>query len=245
MTNNSQNNNNNDPQIFPFIPTREQIRSFKRTMPVSIYDFYISDEIKSDVDVYIELIHTLKTADVNDTIFIYLNTPGGDLYTTVQLLSAMNASHAKIVTCMEGRVCSAGTFIFLKGDVKLINPHCTFMIHNYSQTTSGKGNEVVQQINYMGDYFNRLAADIYKNFLTKKEIDEVIRGNDLWFHSNEVAERLAEKGHEYIYTGSELDLSLKIDTKLSVGEEDGEDETPVTKPRAKKVSRSKKRTSKK
>jgi len=206
-------NNNDNALQFPFFPNREQIRSFKRNIPVSVYDFYITDEIK-EVDAYIELIQTLKSADPQDTVFIYLNTPGGNLYTTIQILSAINTTHAKVITCMEGQICSAGTFIFLKGDTKLVNPHCTFMIHNYSQSTSGKGNEVVQHINYMGDYFNKLAADIYQNFLTQEEIKRVVAGEDIWMHSHEVVERLKANKHDYMYTGEDLDLSLDVDTKL-------------------------------
>jgi ATP-dependent protease ClpP protease subunit len=204
--NNGNNRDNNEPQqIFPFFPHKEQIRSFKRNIPVSVYDFYIIDEIK-EPDRYLELIHTLKTADPHDTIFIYLNTVGGDLYTTIQILAAMNGSHAKIITCLEGQACSAGTFIFLKGDTKLVSPHSTFMIHNYSQATSGKGNEVVQHVNYMGDYYKQLASDIYGDFLTKEEIEVVVNGDDLWMGSHEVIRRLHENGHEYAYTGEDFEI---------------------------------------
>lgn len=206
MTNNT--NNNSEFHQFPFFPNRDQIRSFKRNIPVSIYDFYIVDDIK-EPEAYIEMIQTLKSADPQDTVFIYLNTNGGNLYTAVQILSAMSNSPARVITCLEGQVCSAGTFIFLKGDAKLVNPNCTFMIHNYSQATSGKGNEVVQHINFMGDYFKKLAVDIYKDFLTAEEIDSVVSGNNLWMDSHEVATRLHNNGHDFAYTGDDLELVKK------------------------------------
>lgn len=232
-------NNNDDTgyeQIaFPLIQSKDQVRSFKRIIPVSIYDFYIVDEIK-EPEKYLDLIHTLKSADQQDTVFIYLNTPGGNLYTTVQIMSAMISSKATVITCMEGQVCSAGTFIFLKGDTKIVNPNCTFMIHNYSQSTSGKGNEVVSQINYMGDYFNRLAVNIYNDFLTQGEINEVTKGRDLWMHSSDVVNRLKEYKHDYIYTGDDSDLTVSINTKLG-GEDSGDkvkDKTKTPTPRIRK-----------
>jgi ATP-dependent protease ClpP protease subunit len=212
MNNNPENNIENPLQI-PFFPTRDkdQIRSFKRTIPLSIYDFYIVDDIQ-EPDKYLELIQTLKGADPQDTVFIYLNTNGGNLYTTVQIMAAMTSSNAKVITCIEGQVCSAGTFIFLKGDTKIVNPHCTFMIHNYSQSTSGKGHEIINQINYMEGYFDGLAADIYGDFLTEKEINNIINGDDLWMGSHEVVERLAANKHDYIYTGYDLEAELTAPT---------------------------------
>jgi ATP-dependent protease ClpP protease subunit len=204
------NNNNIDQQLtHPFL-VKDQVRSFKRTIPVNIHDFYISDEI-GDPDKYLELIHTLKSADQQDTICINLNTHGGNLYSTVQIMSAMVASAAKVVTCLEGQVCSAGTFIFLKGDVKVVNPNCTFMIHDYSQITSGKGNEIARQVGYMDKYFSILANDVYSNFLTDDEMKSVMAGVDMWMHSHDVVKRLKENGHEFVYTGTDMDDYLDIE----------------------------------
>jgi ATP-dependent protease ClpP protease subunit len=207
------NDNNNEFPMIPFFQNKETIKSFKRIIPVTIYDFYIIDDIE-EPEKYLELLQTLKSAEPYDTIFIYLNTQGGSLTTTIQIMSAMNSSAAKVVTCLEGHVCSAGTFIFLKGDIKVINPHGTVMIHNYSQTSSGKGHEVITQINYMNTYFNKLAIDIYTDFLTSEEIEYIKNGNDIYMDSHEVVERLKNNGHDYVYTGSDLDLGVDIKSNL-------------------------------
>lgn len=226
-------NNNNQAEfpIFPIFPNKDSIRSYKRVIPISIYDFYIIDDIE-DPEKYLELIQTLKSAEPQDTIFIYLNTNGGSLNTTIQILSAMNSSQAKVVTCLEGQVCSAGTFIFLKGDTKIINPHGTFMIHSYSQTSSGKGNEIVSHIKYMSEYFNKLAIDIYKGFLTEDEVMRVVDGNDMWMDSHEVAKRLESSGHDYIYTGEDLDLAVNVETELVANKVN-----PITKTGKKVISK--------
>lgn len=237
-------NNNNDtktdqpvPYPHPFVPNKEQIRSFKRTLPLSIYDFYITDNI-TEPDKYLELIQTLKSADPHDTVFIYLNTRGGSLYTTIQILAAMTSSPAKVVTCLEGEVCSAGTFLFLKGDTKIVNPHCTLMIHNYSQATQGKGNEIVSQVKYQEDYFDNLAHDIYGDFLTEDEIDYVMNGNDIWMDSHEVVTRLNEYEHDFVYTGEDRVIGVNVETKVAPA-------SPETTPKAKQPTPKKKATKKK
>lgn len=212
----TQNQEQSPAQPFPFFPGKEQIRSYKRGMQISVYDFYIIDEI-GEPEKYLDMIHTLNTAEPHDTVFIHLNSRGGDLYTTVQILAAMNSTQARTVTTLEGQACSAATFIFLAGDTKMVNPNCTFMIHNYSQTTAGKGNEVVQHIGYMNEYFGRLSRDIYKDFLTEEELSTVISGTDLWLHSHEVVQRLSEYGHEFIYTGE--DMKIDVEPEIELGED--------------------------
>lgn len=207
------NKNNNDQNVpFQFFPNKEQPKFFKRIFPVSVYDFYITGDIE-EPEHYIDLIQALRTAEPQDTIFMYLNTNGGNLHTTIQILSAMRSSAASVVTCLEGQVCSAGTFIFLKGDKKIVNPNCTFMIHNYSQASSGRAHEVMSQIGYMEKYFETLAQDIYGDFLSEEELRRVFSGEDLWMQSAEVVAKLQEHEHDFIYTGNDEDLDVQIDVK--------------------------------
>lgn len=228
-------NNNpedNDAATIPIvINPNDVIKSFKRFFPTTLHEFYINDEIGGSED-YIELIHTLRTAESNDTIIIYINSPGGSLYTTIQILSAITASRAQVVTSLDGQACSAATFIFLAGHQKVVNAHCTFMIHNYSHTTGGKGNDVAQQVIYMEQYFAKLARSIYMDFLDEFEIKEVIKGNDMWMDSDQVVERLEAHNHDYYFT---VDDEINIPTS----------KPPSKKPVVKKKATTKKATTKK
>jgi ATP-dependent protease ClpP protease subunit len=190
------------------------IKSYKQVIPVTIYHFYIIDEIE-DVKPYLELINTLKTAEKHDTIFIYLNTPGGSLYTAIQIISAIKQTEATVITSIEGSVCSAGTLIFLSGHKFMVNPNCTFMIHNYSHWTGGKGNEIAAQVKYQESYFKKLAKDIYGGFLTDTEITEMSEGKDFWFDSEEVLKRLQPMG---VLVGSDDELELEEDEETEVEE---------------------------
>jgi hypothetical protein len=90
------------------------------------------------------------------------------------------------------------------------------MIHNYSQTTAGKGNEIVQHIGYMTDYFQLLAKDVYGNFLTDDELETVIAGSDLWLHSTDVVARLHAHDHEFVYTGDDLSkIDVEVGTEIN------------------------------
>jgi ATP-dependent Clp protease protease subunit len=169
------------------------IKHFAQVINVTIHHFYINGEIEEDVDRYIELIHILKTSEAHDKIYIYLNTPGGNLTTTIQICAAMSGSHAEVITVIEGEVCSAGTFIFLAGHSYVVNDNCSFMIHNYSHGTYGKGAEVAKYVKFSEKYFNELARSFYTNFLTPDEIKAVCEDSDFWMNSKQVIKRLEQR----------------------------------------------------
>ena len=170
----------------------KKVKHYKQVVPVSIHHFYLVEEIK-EVGYYLNMINAIRTAERHDTVFVYLNTPGGNLHTAIQIIAAMRQSQATIVTCLEGEVCSAGTMIFLAGHKHLVSANSTFMIHNYSQGAFGKGNDLTNQVNYTATYFRKLANDIYGKFLTADEIELVLKGQDFWMESEEVIRRIKDK----------------------------------------------------
>lgn len=217
----------------------KSVKHYKQVIPISLHHFYLVEEIK-EVNYYLNMINTIRTAEPHDTIFIYLNTPGGNMHTAIQIISAMRQSSATIVTCLEGVVCSAGTMIFLAGTKHIVNQNCTFMIHNYSQWVGGKGNDVTIQVEYTKSFFKKLCDDIYGKFLSKEEIDSVLSGKDIWMESDEVASRVKDKlisqevpedvGNILASLNSELELV----TKESEPEPTPEKEPAKKKPVAKK-----------
>ncbi len=210
----------------------DKIPQYKQTIPVNLYHFYIIDEI-GDPTAFLDLINTLKTAEEHDTIFIYLNTPGGSLQTTVQIISAMRQCAATVVTCLEGEVCSAGTLIFLAGNKHIVNPNCTFMIHNYSQWIGGKGNEISLRVKYSEQYFKKLAVDLYKGFLSEDEIQSMIDGKDYWMDSEEVIARLNARDEGEVCEPDEVAqkaISTIVEQYVNGEVEDGEEEAQPTPP---------------
>jgi len=165
------------------------IKCYKQTIPVNIYHFYISDQIE-DYKPYQDFINILKTAEEHDRILVYLNCPGGDLYVAIQIINAIRTSRANVVTCMDGQVCSAATLIFLSGHEYIVNKHCSFMIHNYSEGVFGKGNEIISRVKHATDWFKKLTYEIYGGFLTDIEIKDMLEGKDIWLDSDEVLLRL-------------------------------------------------------
>lgn len=169
------------------------IKRYTQVIPVTIHHIYLNGDIEHEADRYIDMISDIKLAEPHDQIYIYLNTPGGSLATTIQIISAMKQSQATVTTVIEGDVASAGTLIFLSGDEFIINDHCSFMIHNYSHGPYGKGHEVAQRVKFTEEHYSQIMREIYKDFLTPEELEDVLNGRDLWLNSEQVLERVEVK----------------------------------------------------
>ncbi len=154
---------------------------------------YISDQI-DEAFIYNELCHKLRHAPVGSTATIHLNTPGGYLHSAMMLIDAIKSSKATTVAHLTGTVASAGTIIALSCDELIVSNHLAFMIHNYSASgISGKAHELKAYQNFTDINTEKDFRFFYKDFLTEKEMNSVIDGQDLWMNSEEVIRRWANK----------------------------------------------------
>jgi ATP-dependent protease ClpP protease subunit len=152
---------------------------------------YLTDSI-DEPSTYNELCYKLKTASPAEVFTLVINTPGGYIDSAVMLVDAIKSSKAKVIAEISGTVASAGTVITLACDEVKIAEHTAFMIHNYSSSgISGKGHELKAYQNFTDTHLNNSFRAFYKGFLTDKEMQSVIDGQDLWMNKTEVTARIA------------------------------------------------------
>lgn len=175
----------------------EKIPNYKQVVQVSLHHFYILGVIEGP-EKYLDLVQTLKTVEEHDTVFIYINSVGGSLYTTIQIINAIQNCHGNVVTVLEGEACSAATIIFLAGHKHVINPFGAFMVHKYSHGVEGKGSDVREQVKFTERYFDQIAYALYADLMSKEEIAQMLDGKDFWFSSDEVLDRLVKSGNREI-----------------------------------------------
>ena len=153
------------------------------------YDYYINNEI-GDASDYSDWFHQIRNANEQDTITIHINSPGGDLFTTIQFLMALSESQAHIIASVEGMCMSAATLIFLMCDEFRISPYSMFMFHNYSGMTHGKGGEMFDTLVHERKWSENLFTKLYTNFMTQSEIKSLLDNKDIWMDTEEVIKRL-------------------------------------------------------
>jgi len=174
-----------DPKLFE---SDKNGNNFSKSV-ARLYEFYLSGEIEEPQE-YIEWFDTIRNANAQDTVKIYINSGGGDLYTTLQFLRVFGETEAHIITSVEGACMSAATMIFLHGHEHEVTPHSLFMFHNYSAGVFGKGGEMYDQLQFERGWSEKFMREVYANFLTTEEIGSMLNNKDIWMTSDEVIVRL-------------------------------------------------------
>ena len=138
---------------------------------------------------YNELCFILHTAEIDTTIILHINTPGGIIDSAFMIVDAIHHSKAKVIGKLSGTVASAGTIIAMACHDLEVSEHLSFMIHNYSGGMAGKGHEMKARQRFTDLHLNEAFKSFYHGFLTSEEMNSVIDGTDLWMGTSEVNER--------------------------------------------------------
>ena len=143
-----------------------------------------------------EEVSAIQTATENDIIHIYINSPGGNLFTTTELLSAMLQSKAHIITEITGEACSAGMLLFLAGHEFMVSDDASAMCHGASYGAYGTQGQVHDNVMHSTKHLTKLAYKYYEGFLEPDEIERLLEGKEYWMEAEEIIERL-EKRADY------------------------------------------------
>jgi ATP-dependent protease ClpP protease subunit len=162
----------------------------------SLHTFYLSGTIEEPNE-YINWFEVMRNANETDIIQIHINSYGGDLFTAIQFLRAIADTSAHVICSVEGACMSAATMIFLAADSFEVSEHSSFMFHNYSGGTIGKGGEMVDQLIHERKWSHHLLNRIYADFLTADEIESLLSNKDIWMDGEEVLKRLNLRNEKF------------------------------------------------
>ncbi len=164
---------------------------FEQAVVKKVQHYYLTGQITEPSN-YVQMVHSIMTAPVTDTVIIHLNTIGGCLATGLQMVNAMKFSEAHIICSLEGEAFSLGSMIFLAGDEFLIHDNSRMMIHHFTGGTFGKGNEQVSQLESDIKWFKNMAQDYYIPFISEDELNDILKGGDLWLQTSDIRKRLTK-----------------------------------------------------
>jgi len=170
------------------LPFRGLIR-YEQQLPVRQVSYYLCGEIR-EPQYYTELFYTLRTASETDLVYLHLNSSGGDFNTGLQIINNVLASNARVVTILEARAYSMAALIFLCGDELIVHDNCQLMFHIYSGIFAGKGNEQQAEVIAVGSWFEKVMSRLCSPFLSTHEIENILKGSDVWLDSDEIRRRL-------------------------------------------------------
>ena len=180
---------------------KDNLVSFGRQTK-NVFHLWLIDDV-GDASCYMKWFDILQNASEDDLVVIHINSYGGQLMTAAQITTQIKICRAQVLCQIESACCSAATMIALACDGLYCYPHAYMMIHTSSGCSFGKQSDIKREEEFYNPWLENFFNETYKHFLTKKEIQEVLAGKDMWLHAPEVMERF-KKRVDIINRGSSI-----------------------------------------
>lgn len=159
--------------------------------PYYEFSLYIYD-ILMDPIYYAELFHILRSAKFGDIIYIYINSPGGDINTLCSFSSVIEETNASVITYVDGSADSAAFVLAFMGDEIVFSEFSQMMAHYISMSINKTNMANLEK-------YARNTKIMYKGMLKKycskvlseEEINSICEnGTEIHLSSEECKERL-------------------------------------------------------
>jgi len=130
-------------------------------------------------------------------IFVYINSPGGDVAAGYAIYETLRLSGKRVITYAVNHVYSCAVLIYMAGDVRCANEHSSFMIHEpYHELGDDKMNVKAYQKNMeeltecIDGFFDVLCRGTphLTPAKVKKYLQKAPEGD--WYFKSDVAKRL-------------------------------------------------------
>lgn len=153
-----------------------------------MYNVILRGKIEDNLAIYAELIFLLGNVSEQDTVNIFVCSPGGSVFAGMEIANAIRASKAQVNTIISGLAASIAAVIWLAGKERYTLPYSLLMIHGSSHLDGGKSQVVAERANAyvkFSQMINSTAVEYgiisEEEFLqiTENRIDKRIFGSDL------------------------------------------------------------------
>jgi ATP-dependent protease ClpP protease subunit len=126
------------------------------------------------------------------TIEMDIYCPGGCTAAMSQILSAMHACKAKIITTILGIAASAGAVIWSEGDEVRITPGAIAMFHTSRGSIAGKTIDMADMASYFSESIHNCISKAHaKGILTDEEMNDIVqKRKDVYLTYDMLVERL-------------------------------------------------------
>ena len=165
---------------------------FESTQTSRCIKAYLDENIK-EAKYYRNWIQSVESLSENDLVYLSVNSYGGYLDGAIAIINAMQSTDATVHVCIDGVAASAASLIALAAPSVAVSPYASMMIHAATFGAFGKQSDVISHASFVDKQVKGLMHDIYKDFLTEEEFQEVIVGREIWFDSEEIITRLKRR----------------------------------------------------
>ena len=190
------------------------------------YEFYIDQDIL-EPSYYRNLITVLNNATENDLVILNINSQGGSLDSAISIMQALRDTRAETIAHTVGSCYSAATLLALSCNNVDVGEFSNWMIHDGSYAVASKSSDIVTRASFENKFIRNIFKSVYIPFISEQEMNDVMRGVDLWMTSEEVRER---------FTKMQEKLQDEFEAELEAFQKEQEDTLDCgVKPKKKKI----------
>lgn len=174
--------------IFPHSPTIYGVPYGGIKYIVNITDDF--DDAKS----FDEVVALLANSTEDDEITWNIVSRGGYINSLEMLLGWKQMCQARQIHVLTSEAASCATAFFLSpADEYLVFDSASFMIHESSYGSGGTASNVRRHTQHVDKKNDKFVRDTYKGFLSEDEIEDVLKGVEIYLDSNDIRERLDKR----------------------------------------------------
>lgn len=122
-------------------------------------------------------------------IQIYIDSPGGLLTTSLEIVDAIHNSKTPVYTIVTGTAYSGAFFITIAGHKRLAFKNSTFLFHEGSGGALGDAHKVLQQADFYKDLLKQIKNHVLKSTKITSELYEKHKTDD-WYFGAKQAKKL-------------------------------------------------------
>ena len=164
------------------------------TQQYDVIRVYFTEEGIGGVSQHIEELEAIRSAGPNDILEIHVaDNPGGSAGTIVTIVHALLSTPAHTVCILNGNSASAATFIPLVCAETIVGPYATMMCHSCAGGVGGIMANQERSAVFFSKLYSELMDDIYANFLTESELDDLKKGLEIYLDADAIQERLERR----------------------------------------------------
>ena len=156
-------------------------------------EIFLTDHVDAETsNELLKKLMYLNGADSEAEITLYINSPGGDVYSGLAVYDFISLMKAPLKTVCIGCAASMGAILFLAGEKREMLPHTQIMIHDPSYLRLDVGGKKPHEIQHEVDSLNKTREHLAQiiSERTGKPLEEVYKltANDSYFDAKEAVE---------------------------------------------------------
>lgn len=154
--------------------------------------FHLAEDIGSPAD-FTEFLEVTRCLSPEDFLEVVISgSPGGQLYGAQVMTTAMDTCPASIDVVVIGNIASAATMVAMAGDNLIMTQGSSMMVHNASYGIGGKASDIAASVKFSTKDIADTMKHYYRPFLSKKELKQVLNGEEKYYDARDCMERFAK-----------------------------------------------------